>query len=256
MNTQPNQSNRFALRTIKALAALALVVGGATGCSPVRLSNPVILQSPYPEERVWAVVPFGNESGVSIVDGAAVADRFVEEAEGVDGLRCLPVNRTIAAMKSLGMTGVFDRQQASTLMRTLQADGLVLGTVTTYDPYKPLRLGIAVELISGSPEDNRRPIDLRELTMPTSESFGTEGTGARVAMAQASRLFDARGHDTMAELDVYTMGRTEQDGSFGNRAYETRMDLFARFASYVLIRDLLHQEGYRINPEIVVGQSE
>ena len=168
---------------LASFAALALSV---TGCAPQRLSNPTILQSPYPEERVWAVVPFGNESGVSIVDGAAVADRFVEEVEGVDGLRCLPVNRTLAAMKSLGMTGVFDRQQAFTLMRTLQADGLVLGSVTTYDPYKPLRLGIAIELISGSPDDSRRPIDLRELTMPTSESIGSDASGTQVGMAQAS----------------------------------------------------------------------
>lgn len=248
---------RHPLLRIIATTAVCLVASLATvGCAAPRLSSPVILQSPYPEERVWAVVPFGNESGVSIVDGAAVADRFVEEVEGVDGLRCLPVNRTIAAMKSLGMTGVFDRQQAFTLMRTLQADGLVLGTVTTYDPYKPLRLGIAVELISGSPEDNRRPIDLRELTMPTSESVGSDTNGTRVAMSQASRLFDARGHDTMAELDIYTVGRTEQDGTFGNRAYETRMDLFARFASYVLIRDLLHQEGYRCNPVVASEEPE
>ena len=74
-------------------------------------------------------------------------------------------------------------------------------------------------------------------------------------MAQASRLFDARAHDTIAELDIYATGRTEQDGSFGKRAYETRMDLFARFASYVLIRDLLHQEGYRVNPVMATEPS-
>ena len=242
-------------RTTCFLATFTALALSVTGCAPQRLSNPTILQSPYPEERVWAVVPFGNESGVSIVDGAAVADRFVEEVEGVDGLRCLPVNRTLAAMKSLGMTGVFDRQQAFTLMRTLQADGLVLGSVTTYDPYKPLRLGIAIELISGSPNDSRRPIDLRELTMPTSESIGSDATGTQVGMAQASRLFDARAHDTIAELDIYATGRTEQDGSFGKRAYETRMDLYARFASYVLIRDLLHQEGYRVNPVMATEPS-
>ncbi len=256
MQTYSSTTTRHSLRTITAAVFGALALLNIGGCAAPRLSNPIILQSPYPEERVWAVVPFGNESGVSIVDGAAVADRFVEEVEGVDGLRCLPVNRTIAAMKSLGMTGVFDRQQACTLMRTLQADGLVLGIVTTYDPYKPLRLGIAIELISGSPEDNRRPIDLRELTMPTSESVGADTPSTRVAMSQASRLFDARGHDTMAELDVYTLGRTEQDGAFGNRAYETRMDLFARFASFVLIRDLLHEEGFRLNPVLATEETD
>ena len=72
-----------------------------TGCA-ARLSQPIVLRAPYETERVWAVVPFANESGVSNADGVAVADRFVSEIEQVEGLRCLPLNRTLAAMRSLG----------------------------------------------------------------------------------------------------------------------------------------------------------
>ena len=89
---------------------------------------PTVLRAPYDSGRVWAVVPFANESGVSAVDGNMVADRFVAEVEQVDGVRCLPLNRTLAVMQQLGMTKISDIRQLYTLMRALQVDGILIGT--------------------------------------------------------------------------------------------------------------------------------
>lgn len=215
-----------------------------------------MLKAPYETERVWAVVPFANESGVSAVDGAAVADQFVAEIEQVDGLRCLPLNRTLAAMRSLGMDGVRDLKQAYTLMRTLQADGLVIGSVTEWDPYKPLRFGAAVEVLSAGGGADRKPLDLKELTMPTAESAGGTEGAARAELSQASRLLDGRSHETLLELERYANGRAAPDSAMGARAYEVRIDLFARFGAFVLVRDLLEQEAARLGVPLPNGRAE
>ena len=243
-------STTFALFLCAAIAPIA-------GCQTSKLAQPTVLKSPYLNERVWAVVPFANESGVSEVDGAMVADRFVTEIEQVDGLRCLPLNRTLAAMKSLGMTGVRDLQQASTLMRTLQVDGLVLGSVTEWDPYKPLRFGAAIEVILAGEGADRKPVDLKELTMPTAESKGGVAPGKiQAEVSQGSRVFDARNHETLTELERYARGRFDPNSALGAQSYETRIDLFTRFGAYVLTRDLLEQEAARLGVALEGGRAE
>ncbi len=246
----PHISNSFAFALLALVASLPLV-----GCVKP-LAMPTVLKAPYETERVWAVVPFANESGVSLVDPMVVADRFVGEIEAVDGLRCLPLNRTLAAMRSLGLTSVRDIQQAYTLMRTLQADGLLLGTITDWDPYKPLRFGAAVEVVSAGGGTQNRPLDLSELTMPTAESTGSGGGGSRAEISQASRIFDARNHETLADLERYSAGRSNPESGMGVRAYEVRIDLFSRFGAYMLTRDLLEQEAARLGVALPAGRAE
>jgi len=225
------------------------------GCSGTQRAEPTILLAPYPTERVWAVVPFANESGVSSINGASVADKFVAEIEGVDGLRCLPLNRTLAVMQQLGMTEVSDLRQVYTLMRALQADGLVLGTVTEWDPYKPLRFGAAIEVVSLLDGVDGRALDLKELTMPVADSGGGLDS-ARVASSQASRLFDGRSNATLRDLERYATGRSDPDSALGTRVYELRLDLFMSFGAYVLIRDLLEQEAARLEVPLPGGRAE
>jgi hypothetical protein len=243
--------------TLIAFTLATAALAPLAGCQNNKLTQPTVLKAPYLNERVWAVVPFANESGVSEVDGTMVADRFVTEIEQVDGLRCLPLNRTLAAMKSLGMTGVRDLQQASTLMRTLQVDGLVLGSVTEWDPYKPLRFGAAIEVISAGEGADRKPIDLKELTMPTAESKSAGGaTKIQAELSQGSRVFDAKNHETLTELERYARGRFDPNSALGAQAYETRIDLFTRFGAYVLTRDLLEQEAARLGVALEGGRAE
>lgn len=237
-------------------SGLALAIALLGGCQ-TKPAQPTVLKAPYLTERVWAVAPFANESGVSGIDGAMVADRFVSEIEQVDGLRCLPLNRTLAAMKSLGMTGIRDLQQASTLMRTLQVDGLVLGTVTEWDPYKPLRFGAAIEVICAAEGADRKPVDLKELTMPTADAAGKGGgQQLKAEVSQGSRIFDAKSNETLLELERYARGRFDPDSALGAGAYETRMDLFTRFGAYVLTRDLLEQEAARLGVALEAGRAE
>jgi len=241
------------MAVVAALAA-PIVLAGLGGCN-TGPKMPTVLQAPFDGERVWAVVPFANESGVSTVDGTVVADRFVSEIEQVDGIRCLPLNRTLAVMQQLGMTKLGDVRQVYTLMRAMQVDGIVIGTVTDWDPYKPLRFGAAVEVISASAGPDAKPLDLKDLTMPTADDrAGAEGS--MVAISQASRLLDGRNNETLSELDRYGAGRADASSALGSRAYEQRIELFVRFGAYLLVRDLLEQEAARLGVALPDGRAE
>lgn len=233
------------------MAAVALLT---TGCASGP-AQPCVLRAPYDGERVWAVAPFLNESGVSTVDGATVADRFVSEIEEVDGLRCLPLNRTLAAMQQLGMTELGDMRQIYTLMRAMQVDGLVIGTVTDWDPYKPLRFGAAVEVLTVASGSITQPLDLKDLTMPTTDGVAALDGGV-LELSQASGLFDGRNNETLRQLELYATGRSDESSALGTRIYELRLDLFTRFAAYVLIRDLLEQEAARLGVPLPGGRAE
>src|ERR1043165_2905718 len=90
--------------------------------------------------------PFINESGVSIVKTDHIADLFTEQTEEVEGIATVPVNRVLAAMRRLEMRTVPPPADANSLMNLLGVDGLIVGTISTYDPYPPPKLGAAVQL--------------------------------------------------------------------------------------------------------------
>lgn len=244
-------AGRALLIALAAGLASAALLGG---CAE-RLKRPAVLVAPYPEESVWAVAPFANESGVGGIDGLALADRFVAEVEGVEGLRALPLNRTLAAMQSLGLDSIRSREDAARLLAMLHADGIVLGTVTDWDPYRPLRFGAAVELVTQGASGAPQALGVGAVSMPTRERGGA-APSVGVEISQASRLFDARNHDTLAALDRYAGARSDPESALGPKAYELRIDLFTRFGAYMLTRDLLEQEAARLGVPLPAGSAE
>ena len=94
--------------------------------SPYPLTPPIALASPYDQPQVWAVAPFVNESGVSIVKADRIADAFAEQAEQINGVAVIPVNRVLAAMHRLQMPWVASPAEALSLMNTLGVDGLII----------------------------------------------------------------------------------------------------------------------------------
>jgi len=125
---------------------LALVVLSA-GCHYRGARHqPQRLSAPYGDRQVWAVVPLRNESGSLHADGLKAADQLAQRLETVMGLDTIPVNRVLAAMRSLKMSDVSDAKDVIELRNVLGVDAVVVGTITAYDPYDPPKLGIAIEL--------------------------------------------------------------------------------------------------------------
>ncbi len=231
-----------------------LMLASAGGCQrgrEPRLDEPSRLVLHAESPKVWAVVPPLNEAGVSAVDVYRVADMFTKEVEQIDGVATLPVNRVIAAKRELEIEAVTTIGEARTLMRVLDADGLIVGTVTAYNPYDPPVLGMAVQLFTDDTRTAGEMLDAHELVRsPTDDGVGITEMAETAPIAQASGVFDASNHQTLAWLREYAEGRTTPDSAYGRRIYLVRMELYTQFVSYRLLRDLLNAEHARRQPAI------
>ncbi|MBX3355880.1 MAG: hypothetical protein KF724_09295 [Phycisphaeraceae bacterium] len=204
---------------------LLLLTLAGLGCdSRPPLADPIVLRSPLPEPQIWAVVPFSNESGVSTVDGAQVADQFVKVIEESSGLSCVALNRTLATMQILGMRAVLTHQDAARLREAMGVDGLVVGTVTAWNPYPPPTMALAAQLYL-------RP----GVVIPAS---GLPARGDQPAAA-ASGSFDSSNHAVLANLRVYAAARHEPGGSYGEDIYLVSMQRYSEFACHEILKRLL-----------------
>jgi len=229
------------LRSISLLAALLWV----SGCGP-RLTEPRMLGAPYGRDQLWAVAPLANESGASVVDGVATADVLAQEAQQVRGINTVAVNRVIQAMRAVGISAVETHGDALTLMNVLKLDGLIIGTITAYDPYRPMRLGVAVQLYVRPDGGVVYGVDPRALTRSASGHVAPGSVGPPRPVAQAAGVFDAENHETLKQVYAYATGRAEPDSAYGRDIYLVSMELYTRFVCYRLIQDLLQAEQSRL----------
>lgn len=228
----------------------ALIFGA---CSGPKYVTPAAHLPAHPATGgvVWAVAPLRNESGVSVVNELALTDALVAEMSGAQGLVILPVNRTIAAMRSLNMPSVDTPSQARELARALGADGLVVGSVTAWDPYDPPVLGLSLALFQRSsngaaprglnPEDD--PLMLRSLTTDGSLNQGLDPDRP---LAVFAAVFDASNGDTREAIRVYAEGRHDPRSALGWKRYTASMSLYAKFACFEASRRLLASERVRL----------
>ena len=230
-------------RSLAAMSWATLVCGLAlSGCS-ARLKPPTALTAPYPPPKLWAVVPFH------------IADWFTEQLQQVQGIDTVPVNRVIVAMRRLGMPEAATPADIRQLANALGVDGVIIGTVTAYDPYPPLMLGAAIQLFETTPHNRLRGFDPQELTRSPRGTVSPGDLGSAGPVAQAAGVFDATNHQTLSWLKKYAAGRSEPQGAYGQDIYLVSMELYTQFVSYRLIHDLLAFEQARLTPmtEIVSG---
>ncbi|MHC5025690.1 MAG: hypothetical protein ACYTGR_02885 [Planctomycetota bacterium] len=218
------------------------------GCAPRPARTELV--APHAFEQLWIVAPLLNESGISVVDTARVADMITQELQQVRGINALPVNRALMAMDQLGINTVSTEADARALMNVLDVDGLVVGTVTAYDPYPPLTLGVALQLYARTTTDEASIVDPVSITRV---SQGEVALGMRRSIApaaQASEIFSANDQQTLASLHQYADSRYVPDNAYGPDIYLVSMDLYTQFVSHRLIRSLLESEQVRLSPMV------
>jgi hypothetical protein len=226
---------------------MALLALAMTGCGGSTLHEPATLTAPYAQSQVWAVVPFDNQSGVPQVRTDQVADQFAEQIQQIEGLDALPVNRVIAAMRTMDVDAIRTPGEARTLIRLLGVDGLLVGAVTAYDAYPPPKLGLAVQLYRTDAIDDATGLDPHALSRAPTDVGMTTYEASSYPTSSAAGVFDARHHDTRRDLEAYAVGRTDPDNPFGTDIHLARMDLYTQFVSYRLLRDLLDHDRTRIS---------
>jgi len=220
-------------------------------CSCAQREPHVPLATPYavPSQILIAVAPLINESGTTIVDELHVADNIANTIQGIDGLGAIPVNRTIAAMRASGLSFVLEPDEAIALAKTLGADAIIVGTITAWNPYQPLQIGMSLALFPASDAMygyTPVPLDPRALTAAATEYGLPDSWIVGRPVAILSEFFDGEDPGVMASVRIYAEHRDEPPHALRERRFTTSMKLFAKFVSHELVRKLLDIESARL----------
>ena len=239
------------LLALFSLALPALLTGCGTA-TPPELVTPEVLVSPYQADRsqpLWAVAPLRNESGTSVADTMALADELVARIQEVRGLAAVPMNRVIGAMRATGLREIATPADARMLANALGVDGVIVGSITSWDPYDPPRIGLALGLFGRGQTlvpNNNEPegIDSRNL-----QKSGAERTISRFDDRPLSVIvghYDARNHEVLMSVQRYAAGRTDYRAPLGWRSYTANMDQYSQFVAFQALDQLLDAERLRL----------
>jgi len=241
------------------LTGLAIIASFAvSGCQKSdRLVHPVLLESPYDPARgetLWAVAPLSNESGVSTLDASKVSDALAGAIGQTRGMGALPVNRVLAAMAAKNIPSIRTPQDAKIVADALGVDGLIVGSVTAYDPYDPPKLGLNLALfLKDRPEASG--LDPKAMQGSYTEGASRQTTFAGRPIASLSEYLDAANHEVLIDVKAFAQGRHDPDSALNWRRYTASMELFTEYAAYRCVRRLLEEERVRLAPAEVEAES-
>ncbi len=234
-----------------ALLCSCLALAGCAGNKDYVLTAPQPTLAPYSTtgaEVTWAVTPPRNESGTSTIDILTVGDELVANLEEVRGVRCIPMNRTIDAMRQLQLSQVTSAAQARALATALNADGVVVTTITAYDPYRPT-MGLAAALYARSAAMNSQgPLttDARALARTTSDGNATSETSPTKPLSVVSAHLDGRNHQVQADVRTFALGRQRDRSAIEWKRYLQAMPLYVGFSCHYAVSELMKQEWMRM----------
>lgn len=211
------------------------------------------LATPFDARTVVAVAPLRNESGSTHPDVLAISDQLSNHLANAHRTQSIPVNRVLQAMEALQMSAVQSATDARVLMRTLDADALIVGSITAWDPYDPPKVGMILELFTLGRSAHPGTTDLDRVTEAATDEM------ARIdALKQGKTRAIVNGYYNAADPAVRQMLRryAHQRGSdpksqpFGEvtfhfqdeepwRQYRLSMDLYSEFVTYVMSWRLL-----------------
>jgi len=233
---------------------LLLVVLLGTPMSLVGCQKPQrfdTLKAPYPTRQVFAVAPFRNESGSAFADGAILADKVTQRLALTRGIDTLPVNRVLSAMDALGISRIADKGDAIRLRQTLGVDGLVVGTVTAYEPYTPPRLGLNLELyLDARLAWQGSDLDTRQLSAAATDDTAMLPGGAasrRQPVTALGGFYDAADPNVIDLLKAYVAERKpDATLELALRRHTLSIDLYSEFVSTQVVTQLLEAERLRL----------
>jgi hypothetical protein len=213
-------------------------VGGLLGCSkPYGDETQMFL--PGEHRQVWAIAPAVNISGQDQVDALLQSDLVYQELQKVHGLTVIPVDRVVEVYASLKIDKIESEKQATEICKLLGCDGLVVPTVTAYDPYDPPKFGASLQLFVKPGTFQRMPrVDPRALERsPTPIALPV--IEQPTDMAQVVEIYDASDGTIRDKVDKYAKGRTDPNGPLGVDEITVSMDRFCAFGYHDLLGELL-----------------
>ena len=202
------------------------------------VERPIFL--PGHKRQVWAVAPMVNLSGERAADPILQADLVYQQLQQVQGLTVIPVNRTVEVLLSLRIEKVQSEQQAALVCDLLGCDGLIVPTITIYDPYNPPKLGASLQLFMKPPSLARQatlsPREMARQAAPAPDQSLPAGSG----ILQVVGMYDAQNGSVRSTLMRYAEGRNDPVGPLGAKEYLVSMDRYCGFVYHVLVADLMN----------------
>lgn len=236
------------------LGCVGALTAALVGCSTPKsgLMPPNVLTVPYDTltgDVLWAVVPPVNESGTSLVNALAVGDALVAAVTEIQGIAALPVNRSLAAMRGLGMERITTPEQVRQLAEAMGVDGVVVSSITAWDPYDPPVIGLTLALYARSGAmRGQAPVDFDPKALAAAASdaeFLARSSFGSGPASVAMEHLDARNHQTQMYVREFAQGRSDSASALNWRIYFASMELYTQFAAYHGVRRLLENEWMR-----------
>jgi len=234
----------FGLR-LSLVGCAVLVACVQAGCEqpPPKYGNESQLTLVSRRRQTWAIAPAVNLSGQRHVDAILQADLLYQQLQQVKGLTVLPVNRVAEVYAAMRIEQVQSEEQAAAVCELLGCDGLLVPTVTAYDPYDPPKMGASLQLL-GKPGGLRSvPVNVHELPRKAGEqpvAGMPEAMPAAANVVQSVGMFDSANGTTRDALTRYAAGRFEPLGPYGAKEYLVSMDRYCGFVYHELIVGLLN----------------
>ncbi len=226
--------------------ALLLMLFVLSGCQKVGYAQ---LRSPYSGQRVFAVAPFVNKSGNNYANVYEITDAFRDQLSSTQGLIVLPVDDTLAAMGTLGMDSLQSVSDAKKLLVAMGrgVDGLIVGHITSYDPYSPPKIGMSLELYLSA---NRFTVGAADPGHLTRQATGDQLFVSRLQRQPVSRVsetIDAKHPYWRSQLKRYAKTRGQDfDPQESHIKYRESIDLYSEFVSFMMSQRLLEHERIRL----------
>jgi hypothetical protein len=231
----------------------------AVGCSMLAATKPYgeedQLFLPGTHRQVWAIAPALNLSGEDSMDPLLQSDLVYQELQKVHGLTVIPVDRVVEVYAAMRIGKVHSAREAQDVCRLLGCDGLVVPTVTAYDPYDPPKFGASIQLFVTPGSFQRLPkLDPRVLEQsPTAVTLPVM-PDANGNMAQVVEMYDASDGTVREAVKEYAKGRTDPNGPLGEDEIIVSMDRYCAFGYHELLGELLDNLN-QANPGANAGAS-
>ena len=233
------------MRSIWATVILAAVLAGCSSTPQYGQERQVAL--PGTKRQIWAVAPAINLSGQR-VDALLQADLAYAQLQQVDGITAIPVNRVAEVYAGLNIDRIASQEQAELVCEMLGADGLLVPTVTAYDPYDPPKIGASLQLF-GRPAGQRKKklVNPRELArnIAPNDDDALPASTAPPQFLQVVGMFDAANGSVRKAVLDYAKGRNDPVGPWGADEYFVSMDRYNGFVYHVLLAELMNHPRLR-----------
>jgi hypothetical protein len=196
---------------------------------------------PGVHRQVWAIAPAINISGQSQVDPLLQSDLVYQELQKVHGVTVIPVDRVAQVYASMKIDKVQSEKEAYDICQLLGCDGLVIPTVTSYDPYDPPKFGASIQLFVRPGTFARMPmVNTHELERsPTTTALPGPAMPEARNMAQVVEMYDASDGSVRDAVKRYAQGRTDPNGPLREDEITVSMDRYCAFGYHELLDELI-----------------